>query len=107
MLVAGYAKVPAMSGVHGTHDHFTVSLVIDTGTHRVEESDSTAATTLTRRWLARRLTGLDFSAPIEPVLEALDDDYLGQGAGAMRQAVLDAWRRYAAYRNPGTTDSSQ
>lgn len=43
MLVAGYAKVPAMSGVHGTHDHFTVSLVIDTMGDRSAVKEETLA----------------------------------------------------------------
>jgi hypothetical protein len=72
-----------------------VSLRIDPRTDVVTEVDSTAATGLVRRWLAELLLDVDFGADIAPVLAQIDATYLGQGAGAIRQAVGDAWRRYA------------
>ncbi|MDQ0376176.1 DUF3870 domain-containing protein [Amycolatopsis thermophila] len=94
LIVVGYAKVPATSASHGVHQLFSVCLRVDRRTGTVIEVDSTAATGLVRSWLAELLLGLDLRGDVTPVLTAIEQNYLGQGGGAIRQAVADAFRRY-------------
>ncbi|WP_281688976.1 DUF3870 domain-containing protein [Pseudonocardia thermophila] len=96
IIVIGYARVAAGAAAHAVQEHLAISLRIDRETHVVTEGDSTAATGLVRRWLAELLTGVDFSADITPLLAEIETAYLGHGNGAIRQAIGDAWRRYAA-----------
>jgi hypothetical protein len=95
IIVVGYARVAATAASHAVQEYFTVSLRIDRPTSVVTEVDCTAATDLVRRWLAELLLGVDFSADIGPLLAEIEAAYLGQGNGAIRQAIGDAWRRYA------------
>jgi hypothetical protein len=80
------------------HEFFAISLRIDRQTRLVTEVDSTAVTGLVRNWLADLLLGVDFAADITPVLGEIEANYLGHAAGSIRQAISDAWRRYASYR---------
>lgn len=95
IIVVGYARVATTAAAHAVQEYFTISLRIDRRTHVVTEVDSTAVTGLVRSWLAELLLGIDFSADIDPLLAEIETDYLGQGNGAIRQAIGDAWRRYA------------
>lgn len=97
IIVAGYARVATTAAAHAVREYFTITLRIDRKTHVVTEVDSTAVTGLVRNWLAELLLGIDFSADITPLLAEVEADYLGQGNGAIRQAIGDAWRRYAAH----------
>lgn len=98
LIVVGYAKVPTASAAHGTHELFSVCLRVDRQRGTVLEVDCTAATTVVRHWLADLLLGADLTADPAPILAAVEQNYLGQGAGAIRQAIADAWRRHARYR---------
>lgn len=98
VIVVGYAKVSVAAASHSTHEFFSISLRIDRETSEITEVDSTAVTGLVRHWLADLLTGADFAGDIDPVLAEIETAYLGHGAGAIRQAISDAWRRYATYR---------
>ncbi|QPP10249.1 DUF3870 domain-containing protein [Streptomyces bathyalis] len=98
MIVVGYAKVPATSASRSTHEYLSITLRIERDTGTVTEVDSTAVTALVRAWVAELLLGVDFGQDISAVTARIDSDYLGHGAGAIKQAVIDAWRRYAAYR---------
>lgn len=98
VIVVGYAKVPATSAVHATNEYFTVTLRIDRRSGLVIEVDCTSMTSLVQRWLSELLTGTDFTADIAPILSEIENSYLGQGAGSIRQAISDAWRRYASHR---------
>jgi hypothetical protein len=95
MIVVGYARVASTAASHAVQEYFTVTLRIDRRSGVVTEVDSTAVTELVKRWLAELLLGVDFSADIGPLLAEIEADYLGQGNGAIRQAIGDAWRRYA------------
>jgi Domain of unknown function (DUF3870) len=96
IIVVGYARVAATAAAHAVREYFTITLRIDRNTHVVAAVDSTAATGLVRDWLAELLLGIDFSADLTGLLAEIEADYLGQGNGAIRQAIGDAWRRYAA-----------
>jgi Domain of unknown function (DUF3870) len=96
IIVVGYARVAATAASHAVQEYFTVSLRVDRRTHVVTEVDSTAATDLVKHWLAELLLGVDLRADIGPLLAEIEVDYFGQGNGAIRQAIGDAWRRYAA-----------
>jgi hypothetical protein len=98
VIVVGYAKVPVASASHSTHELFSISLRIDRQTSRITQVDSTAVTGLVRDWLAGLLSGIDFASNIDPVLAEIEDTYLGHAAGSIKQAITDAWRRYATYR---------
>jgi hypothetical protein len=98
IIVVGYARVASTAASHAVQEYFTVSLRIDRRTHLVTEVDSTAVTGLVRNWLAELLLGIDFSADITAVLADIEAGYLGQGNGAIRQAIGDAWRRYGGSR---------
>lgn len=97
IIAVGYARVAATAAAHAVREYFTITLRIDRQTHVVTEVDSTAVTGLVRDWLAELLLGIDFSADITPLLAEIEADYLGQGNGAIRQAIGDAWRRYAGH----------
>ncbi len=99
VIVVGYARVSTTAASHAVQEYFTVSLRIDRHTDVVTEVDSTAVTALVRGWLAELLLGIDFGADIAPVLAEIEASYLGQGNGAIRQAIGDAWRRYGAHRS--------
>lgn len=99
VIVIGYGKVPTASASHSSNDYFAISMRVDPITHVVAEVDSTAVIGLVRRWIAETLTGIDLSGDIHPVLAKIDRSYLGNAAGSIKQAVNDAWRRYASYRN--------
>lgn len=99
VIVVGYARVSTVSASHAVQEYFTVTLRVDRHTDVVTEVDSTAVTALVRGWLAELLLGTDFSADIAPVLAEIEASYLGQGNGAIRQAIGDAWRRYGAHRS--------
>ncbi len=99
VIVVGYARVSTTAASHAVQEYFTVSLRIDRHTDVVTEVDSTAVTALVRGWLAELLIGIDFGADIAPVLAEIEASYLGQGNGAIRQAIGDAWRRYGAHRS--------
>lgn len=96
IIVVGYARLATTAAAHAAQEYFAISLRIDRRTHVVTEVDSTAVTGLVRGWLAELLLGVDFSADITALLAEIEADYLGQGNGAIRQAIGDAWRRYAA-----------
>jgi hypothetical protein len=98
VIVVGYAKVPAGSASRAIHEFVAVSLRIDSDTGTVTEVDSTAVTGVVRNWISELLVGIDFRADIEPVLQVIDTNYLGHAGGAIKQAVTDAWRRYAAHQ---------
>jgi hypothetical protein len=98
LIVVGYAKVPATSASRAAHEYLTISLRIDRRDAKVVAVDSTAVTALVRDWIAELLLGRDASADLGPVIQQIDRSYLGHGAGPIKQAVIDAWRRYAAYR---------
>jgi hypothetical protein len=97
LIVVGYAKVSAASAAHGTHELFSICLRVDRRTGTVIEVDSTAATALVRQWLTELLLGIDLASDPAPLLNAIERNYLGQGVGAIRQAIADAWRRYARH----------
>lgn len=96
LVVVGYARVANTAAAHAVQEYFTVALRVDASSGVVTAVDSTAVTGLVREWLADLLLGIDLSVGIEPVLAEIDATYLGQGSGAIRQAVGDAWRRYGA-----------
>jgi Domain of unknown function (DUF3870) len=98
VIVVGYAKTPAGAAAHADHEFFTLSLRVDRATGAVMQVDSTARTGLVQEWLAELLLGVDLAADITAILTVIEQNYLGHGAGSIRQAVSDAWRRYAAYR---------
>lgn len=98
VIVVGYARVSTTAASHAVQEYFTISLLVDRETGVVAEVDSTAVTALVRGWLAELLLGVDFAGDISAVLAEVETSYLGQGNGAIRQAIGDAWRRYAAYR---------
>jgi hypothetical protein len=98
VIVVGYARVATTAASHAVQEYFTVSLRVDRDSGLVTEVDSTAVTGLVRRWLAEVLLGIDFAGDIGPVLAEIEASYLGQGNGAIRQAIGDAWRRYGAFR---------
>ena len=93
MIVLGYAKVPARST---THEYFSISLLVEPPGSTVLAVDSTAATGMAREWLASLLVGADLDGDDGPYLAAVDRHYLGPAAGSVKQAIRDAWRRYAA-----------
>jgi hypothetical protein len=95
LIVVGYAKVPATSASRAAHEYLAVSLRIDRRTGQVVQVDSTAVTGLVREWIAELLLGRNVTADIKPVIEQIDRNYLGHGAGPIKQAIIDAWRRYA------------
>ncbi|WP_395105078.1 DUF3870 domain-containing protein [Actinomadura sp. SCN-SB] len=99
LIVIGYGKVPATSASHATNVYFALALRVDTERQVITEVDSTAVTGLVRRWIAEIVTGADIAADPGPILDRIDDCYLGVAAGAIKQAVLDAWRRYGAHRS--------
>jgi hypothetical protein len=99
VIVSGYARVATTAAAHAVQEYFTVTLRIDRDSGLVTEVDSTAVTGLVRSWLAELLLGVDFGGDIAPVLAEIETNYLGQGNGAIRQSIGDAWRRYGAYRS--------
>jgi Domain of unknown function (DUF3870) len=98
VIVSGYARVATTAASHAVQEYFTVTLRIDRDSGVVTDVDSTAVTGLVRSWLAELLLGVEFGGDIAPVLAEIETSYLGQGNGAIRQAIGDAWRRYGAYR---------
>jgi len=98
LIVVGYARVPRTSGAHGVTDTLAVSLRIEAATGTVLEVDSTAVSSLVRSWIAELLLGTDFRADVAPVLAEIDAGFLSNAAGSLKQAITDAWRRYAAHR---------
>ncbi|MBE3015242.1 DUF3870 domain-containing protein [Microbispora sp. NEAU-D428] len=98
IIVVGYAKVPRTSAAYGAHDYLSVSLRIDRGTGRVVEVDSTAISPMVRNWLSELLLGVDFTADLRPTLAVIEQSYLSNATGSLKQALLDAWRRYASHR---------
>jgi hypothetical protein len=106
LIVVGYGKVPVTSASHSINEFFAICLRIDPASHAVTEVDSTAVTGLVRAWIAETLIGIDFSADIEPIVSKVDRCYLGNAAGSIKQALHDAWRRYAAHREPRTHGKS-
>ncbi|MFT4083216.1 MAG: DUF3870 domain-containing protein [Nocardioides sp.] len=96
-VTVGYARVAEGSALRDTHEHLSLVLIVDNATHRVLEVDSTAVTAAVQRWLSNLLTGRDITDPLTDVLQIIDANYLGAAAGAIRQALLDAVRRYAAH----------
>jgi hypothetical protein len=99
VIVSGYARVATTAASHAVQEYFTITLRIDRDSGLVTEVDSTAVTGLVRSWLSELLLGVDFAADIAPVLAEIEASYLGQGNGAIRQAIGDAWRRYGAHRS--------
>jgi uncharacterized membrane-anchored protein len=98
LIVVGYAKVPKTSAAHGVHEFLSVSLRLDRETGEVLEVDSTAISTMVRNWVSGLLLGIDFTADITPVLAEIDASYLSNASGSLKQAISDAWRRYASHR---------
>jgi hypothetical protein len=98
LIVVGYAKVPRTSGAHGSADLLAVSLRVVRETGTVVDVDSTAVSSVVRSWVADLLLGIDFSADISGVLTEIDESFLSNAAGSLKQAISDAWRRYASYR---------
>jgi hypothetical protein len=98
MIVVGYAKVPATSTSRGTHEFFSVSLLVEPPGTTVLAVECTASTGMTRDWLSSLLVGADLSADETEFLDAVDRHYIGPAAGTIKQAIRDAWRRYAAAR---------
>jgi hypothetical protein len=96
LIVLGYAKVPGQSTTHAHAAYFSISLVVEPPDSTVIAVDSTAATGLTRDWLSSLLMGADLTADDSPYLETVDRHYLGPAAGSVKQAIRDAWRRYAS-----------
>jgi uncharacterized protein DUF3870 len=99
VIVVGYAKVPTTAAARAAHEFFSVSLRVDPASGLVTQVDSTAMTGLVRDWLTELLLGVDLGQSVAPILAEIEANYLGQGAGSIKQAVADAWRRYAAYRS--------
>jgi uncharacterized protein DUF3870 len=100
VIVVGYAKVPSGASVRAHHDTLSIILRVDRASGLVTDVDSTAVTALVRGWLVELLIGLDLNAPVDDVLHVIDRDYLGPAAPAIRQAVHDAWRRWAHHGAP-------
>lgn len=98
LIIVGYAKVPATSASRAAHEYLSISLRVDRRTGTVVQVDSTAVTALVRDWIAELLQDRDLGTDPDPVVEQIDKSYLGHGSGPIKQAVIDAWRRYAAYR---------
>lgn len=101
VIVVGYAKVPRTSASHAVHEFFSISLRIDPATDTITEADSTAVSGLVRRWLSEQLVGTNFAADIGPVLAGIEANYLSNATGSVKQAISDAWGRYAAHRARG------
>jgi Domain of unknown function (DUF3870) len=96
MIVVGYAKVPAMSTSRGAHEYFSVSLLIEPPAATVLAVESTATTAMTREWLSSLLLGAELGQDETAFLETVDRHYLGPATGTVKQAIRDAWRRYAS-----------
>jgi Domain of unknown function (DUF3870) len=99
LIVVGYAKVPRTSAVHGASEFLTVTLRIDRRTGSVLEVDCTAIAGLVRTWMSELLVGVNFAGDISAVLAEIDASYLSNATGSVKQAVVDAWRRYNAHRD--------
>ena len=97
IIVVGYAKVPRTSAAYGASDYLSVSLRIDRGTGQIIEADSTAISPMVRTWLSELLLGVDFTADLQPILAVIEQSYLSNATGSLKQAILDAWRRYASH----------
>jgi hypothetical protein len=93
LIVVGYAKVPPTPGAHGTTDLLAISLRVDREPSTVVDVDSTAVSAVIRSWVSDLLLGVDLSADISAVLAEIDDSYLSNAAGSLKQAISDAWRR--------------
>jgi len=96
LIVVGYAKLPAASASHSVHEYVSIVLLVDGSTGHVSEVDSTAVTALVRAFIRELLLGQDLTQSVEPILTEIDRSYLGHAAASIKQAVSDAWRRYAA-----------
>lgn len=101
IIVVGYAKVSQTSAARSAHEYLAIVLRVDRDTGRVLCVDSTAATALVRDWIAELLTGVTLTDDVGTIIAAIDRDYVGHGAGSIKQATVDAWRRYEAWRHGG------
>lgn len=97
LVVVGYAKVPRTSGAYSSHEVLAVSLRVDRRTGTVTEADATVVSNVVRSWLADVLVGADITGDPAPVLALIDDGFLSNASGSVKQAVIDAWRRFAAH----------
>ncbi len=97
LLVIGHAKVPVGSAMHSSgRDLLTICLRVDQS-GKVVEVDTTAMTGLLQRWLSELLSGRDFAQPLDDVLTIIASNFIGAAGGPIRQALVDAWRRYQKY----------
>ncbi|MEU6646657.1 DUF3870 domain-containing protein [Saccharomonospora sp. NPDC046836] len=98
VIVVGYAKAPKVSAVRAINEYVSVTLRLDSDTGEITEVDSSAVSHLVRNWLSELLVGVDFTGDISAVLAQIESNYLSNAAASVKQAVWDAWCRYAAYR---------
>lgn len=102
MIVLGYAKVPSQSTTHNAQELFSISLLVEPPGSTVVGVDSTAATAMAREWLVSLLSGADLAEDEGPYLAIVDRHYAGPAAGAVKQAIRDAWRRFGAGERSST-----
>lgn len=103
LIVVGYSKLPAASASHNIGELFALVLQVD-AEHHVVAVDCTAATSLMRQWLATGLIGADMTAGPAPIIEWIEQHYLGTAGGSIKQSVHDAWKRYAAHQGAQRKD---
>lgn len=96
VIVVGYAKVPHGSASHASHEFLSITLRVDRSTGKVTEVDSTAATALVRDRIAELLIDVDLRRDVGAIMKEVDACYPGHAAGCVKQAITDAWRRFAA-----------
>lgn len=94
VLIVGHAKVPSGSALHSSgRELLTICLRVDPD-GMIAEADSTVVTGVLHRWLEELLVGRDFAQPIDDVLGTISANFMGAAEGPIRQALIDAWRRY-------------
>jgi hypothetical protein len=107
-VVVGYARVTASAPASKVHDQFVLAMKVDPETHRVLATDCTAVTGVARQFVSDLLVGFDLARPVEEVLAVVDSSYLGFASGSIKQAIIDASRRYRApeHRHDGHRPSA-
>lgn len=94
ILVTAYAKAPQGTSMYESYKHIGIVLEIDPSTHTILEIEFTFITNLAQRFFNKLLTGTDFSASLQPVIDNIQEHYFAPSTGAIIVALKNAQKRY-------------
>jgi hypothetical protein len=92
--IAGHARLPTGIAAKNMYDTLTITAEIDKKYGVIVDASCTLATEHGRDYVSRLLKGYSLKDGMEPIIEQINDGYLGKANSALIAALKDLYKQY-------------